>query len=370
MKNNTMTAIIIGILCAILALTVGATVLLIAWDNITSNKTDETESETVNHEIPISPPMELADERHLTFLKTEDDKAYTVKGLLGEVGAIKVVIPETYNGLPVIGIENDAFSSSADLVTVVMPDTLKYIGEGAFESCAKLKNVTLSQNLEYVGDFAFDGCDSLELKEYDNALYLGSEEHPYTMLMSAKNTEIESCKIHKDTRIIYASAFFDCVDLCEISIPDGICQIGVRAFEECYDLFPNPDESSPEYIYTKDAYYLGNEKNPFLVLVEARNNNGVTSVTVHNDTKIIAAGAFVGCENLKSINIPDGLRVIGEFAFEKCTSLKSVTTSSGGSWFILIPDAVYKNTAVSTNDSEKFTLNLVEKYYSCPFIKQ
>ena len=374
MKNNKMTAVIISILCTILALTVGGTALLIAYDTILSNQNgdneSETESESVNDEIPITPPMELADERHLTFLKTEDDMGYTVKGLFGEVGAIKIVIPETFKGLPVIGIENGAFSSSSDLVTVVMPDTLKYIGEGAFESCNNLKDVTLSKNLEYVGDYAFEGCDALELNEYDNALYFGSDENPYIVLMQAKDEGIESCKVHDDTKIIYASAFYNCTELDEVSIPDGIRQIGIGAFEECYDLFPNPDETSPEYTYTKDADYLGNENNPFLVLVRVRGGKNITAIEVHSDTKIIAPGAFVGCEKLESINIPDSLQVIGEYAFEGCKSLESVTVSSGASWYVFVSDAVYQNNVISTNDSEEFLVNLIKKNYACSFIKK
>lgn len=374
MKNNKITVVIIGILCVILTLTLGGTALLIVYDSILPNENgdneSETESESVNNEILINPPMELADERHLTFLKTEDYKAYTVRGLLGEVGAVKVVIPETYDDLPVIGIEDGAFSSSSDLVTVVMPDTLKYIGESAFDSCINLKDVTLSKNLEYVGEFAFDGCDSLELSEYDNALYLGSDEHPYTILMKPKDDEIKSCKVHEDTKIIYHDAFAECVDLNEISIPDGILQIGVDAFNWISDVFSNPDPNSPEYKYTKDAYYLGNENNPFLVLVNVKGAKDITSIEIHSDTKIIAPAAFVGCEKLESINIPDSLQVIGEYAFEGCKSLESVTVNSGASWFVFVSDAVYQNNLISTNDSEEFLANLTKRHYACSFIKK
>lgn len=370
MKKNLMTVIIVAALSILLIITMGSTILLIGGDLLWSylNNSSET-SDSNNEEIAPPPPMELADERHLTFILTNDDTAYTVVGLFSEMGAINIVIPETYRGLPVIGIENDAFSSSSELVSLTMPDTIRYIGQAAFEGCTNLENLDLSPNLEYIGEYAFDGCDSLELTEYDNAFYLGDEEDPYTILMYAADTDIESCNVHEDTRIIYSGAFYECTDLNEINIPDGINQVGIGAFDECYDLFPNPKEDDPDYKYLKGAHYVGNENNPYLILVEARDKKNMTSVEVHPDTQIIAPGAFYECANLETVAIPDSLRVIGEYAFEGCESLENVSVSKGISWRVFNSEAVYYKLLISADTDAKFVSDLVEVYYYCPWIK-
>ena len=370
MKKNLMTVIIVAALSLLLIITLGSTFLLIGGDLIWGylNVPTDTES-SEEEEVTLPPPMDLADERHLSFILTNDDTAYTVVGLFSDTGAINIVIPETYNGLPVIGIENNAFTSSSDLVSLTMPDTIKYIGQAAFEGCTNLENLDLSPNLEYIGEYAFDGCDSLDFTEYDNAFYLGDEESPYTILMYAKDTDIESCNVHEDTRIIYSGAFYECTDLNEISIPDTIRQIGIGAFDECYDLFPNPKEDDPDYQYTKGAHYIGNENNPYLILVEARDKKNVTSLTIHPDTQIIAPGAFYECAKLESINIPSSLRVIGEYAFEGCESLEAVTVSSTSSWRIFNSEAIYYKLIASTSTPDEFTTNLVDVYYYCTWIK-
>lgn len=370
MKKNLMTVIIVAVLSTILIITLGSTILLIGCDQFWPEFDFTTGSEsTDDEEVTLPPPMELADERHLTFILTNDDSAYTVVGLFSDTGAINIVIPETYKGLPVVGIENDAFSSSSDLVSLTMPDTIRYIGQAAFEGCTNLKNLNLSSNLEYIGEYVFDGCDSLEFTEYDNAFYLGDEEDPYTILMYAKDTDIESCNVHEDTKIIYSGAFYECTDLNEISIPDGISQIGIGAFDECYDLFPNPKEDDPNYNYTKSAYYIGNENNPYLILVEARNKKNVSSVEIHPDTQIIAPGAFYECANLENVKIPDSLRVIGEYAFEGCESLETISISKGISWRVYNPEAVYYKLLISADTDANFVADLAEVYYYCAWIK-
>lgn len=43
----------------------------------------------------------------------------------------------------------------------------------------------------------------------------------------------------------------------------------------------------------------------------------------------IGWGAFRGCTNLKSVNIPDSLILIGTYAFDDCTGLENVTIPEG-----------------------------------------
>ncbi|WEK83186.1 MAG: leucine-rich repeat domain-containing protein [Mycoplasma sp.] len=53
--------------------------------------------------------------------------------------------------------------------------------------------------------------------------------------------------------------------------------------------------------------------------------NSLKSITIPNSAKIIETGSFFGCISLVSVNISNGLTSIGNQAFEECWSLASIT---------------------------------------------
>ena len=69
----------------------------------------------------------------------------------------EVVIPAEYNGMPVTRIGEKAFYDNDLIVSVVLPDTMRIIGDSAFYGCGNLRSI----NLEYVSevkDSAFYGA--------------------------------------------------------------------------------------------------------------------------------------------------------------------------------------------------------------------
>jgi hypothetical protein len=74
--------------------------------------------------------------------------------------AADVIVPAGYHGLPVVGIAANVFKGKA-LKTVVIPPSVKTIGESAFEDCASLKTVTISDNVTSIGTAAFKNCKNL-----------------------------------------------------------------------------------------------------------------------------------------------------------------------------------------------------------------
>ncbi len=350
----------IKLFCLILILALCITCVSFVACNDTSDDPPKDNETSTREEETLPPPIELADGDDLSFVLNADKQSYSVLGLFHETGAIRIEIPEEYDGLPVTAICASAFASSAYLESVFVPDTVTHIGHNAFDGCGVLKNVELSKNLVFVGELAFEGCESLELKEYDNALYLGSKSAPYTILIRAADTEIESCTVHNDTKIIYDYAFLECTEIDEITIPDGIIAIGSYVFEDCYDLFPNNAHNG--------AYYLGNSANPYLVLVDTSGERELDELVIEPATKIIAPGAIEGCSNLTSITIPAGVSYIGQYAFEGCTSLSSVTFESEA-WEIIDGEKIHTPITVDSS-SDDIAEDLSEIYYYCAWYKQ
>jgi len=78
----------------------------------------------------------------------------------GTVTTGAVVIPASYNNLPVTAIGSDAFRGT-QITAVTIPDSVKTIGGNAFRDCASLTSVTIGKSVTEIGALAFRGCAKL-----------------------------------------------------------------------------------------------------------------------------------------------------------------------------------------------------------------
>ena len=107
-----------------------------------------------------------------------------------------------------------------------------------------------------------------------------------------------------------------------ISIPNSLTKFNGNEFNLCEKLMYNSYDN---------AWYLGNEENPYLILIKAKSKS-ITQCAINERCKDIANSAFEDCVMLEEINIPNSIKKIGNYAFYKCTSLIN----------IIIPDSVTK----------------------------
>ena len=194
--------------------------------------------------------LTACENEYITYALSEDGSSYFVTGCVGD--SKKIVIPSEYKKLPVTGISDYAFTDCDFLASIEIPNSVKYIGRVAFSGCDSLKKIVIPESVTRISEKAFTSCSSLT------------------------NVEIKT-----NFAIFEQYVFLDC---------DSII----------YNIYDN----------TK---YLGNNDNPYVLLVEPIDNN-VTSCEIHNDTKIIANYAFVNCK-LTNIELPNGVEVVGEGAF-------------------------------------------------------
>ena len=97
-------------------------------------------------------------------------------------------------------IDHLAFSSTA-LESVVIPETVTYIGASVFQNCENLKSVQLPSQIDEIYGSLFNGCINLA-----------------------------SIDLPKNIKRIDGSAFASCSKLTEIIIPEGVTSIGQAAF--------------------------------------------------------------------------------------------------------------------------------------------
>ena len=300
---------------------------------------------------------------------------YTVSGI-GTCTDTEILIPTTYNDLPVVSVEASAFLNNTAITSVVLPDGITSIGEKAFNGCESLTSVTFGKNsqLSSIGPGAFNYCYSLEsITIPESVTNIGSEAFNYCCGLRSvtfgENSQLTS---------IGDGAFNWCESLESITIPASVTSIGEWAFVECYRLVEvwnlsklnitagSEDngyvayyakrvetEPSESYVYTdENGYviyydgkvkalinYIGNETK-LTIPADITELNcfalsdcyNITSVTFGENSQLtsIGEGAFNWCESLESITIPDGVKSIGNHAFAGCSALESIT----------IPDSV------------------------------
>ncbi len=124
-------------------------------------------------------------------------------------------------------------------------------------------------------------------------------------------------------------SFEHCGKLESISIPDSIVAVDEHAFSDCRRL---------KYNEFDNAIYLGNENNPYVLLVQAK-DDGITSCEINSKTKVIGDSAFYWCNGLKNIVVPNSVRTIGQYTFSGCSVLTSIVipesvTTVGKSAFV------------------------------------
>ena len=187
-----------------------------------------------------------------------------------------IVISTTFNGVPVVIIEDGVFKNNKNIRSVSIPNTVHYIGEDAFAFCTALESVVMPEKLKTLGRGAFNGCTSLK-----------------SINLPAGITEIG------------AYAFSECESLSEIVIPEGVTVIGSEAFYLCKNLKKVTLPSTLEWI--QYWAFAGCES--------------LERITIPDSVTQISIRAFSDCKNLSSLTLGAGVELIEESAFENCTSL-------------------------------------------------
>lgn len=239
-------------------------------------------------------------------------EGYAVAGI-GTWTASTLEIPSEYNGLSVTAIKENAFMDNKTLVSVTIPDSVTTIGPSAFAGCTRLKNVTLSNQLLSIAEYAFTDCTALTgISLPDSLTSIG-----YAAFSTC--TKFTSVVIPENVKSIGYCAFAGCSNLTSVSIPDGIEEIGPEVFRYCSKLV---------HTLYENAYYLGNEENPFVFLVQLADPN-ITSIKLHDGLKYIENGAFSDCTALKQVVLPEGMKLVSEGAFKSCISLEEIVLPDG-----------------------------------------
>lgn len=232
----------------------------------------------------------------IKFLLNDDGNSYTVAGVLDET-VRRLEIPEKYEGKPVTAIGAEAFSGPhmkfpcEFLEEVIIPASVEVIGRTAFACCAKMHTFIFKDEsrLRTISEQAFYSCLSLS-----------------------------RIRIPDGVSAIHYSAFYNCQRLTNLTLPKNLSLLD-EYFDNCHSLKLNTYDN---------GQYLGTVDNPYFALVRGTDKN-ITSCLLHEDCKFIIPAALWNHKKLETVVLPEGLIGIGQSAFRNCESLMAVTLPSG-----------------------------------------
>lgn len=264
--------------------------------------------------------------------KITSENTVTLVGYIGS--ATEVTVPSTIEvegkefTVTTIGVEADsswdgAFGHESDITSIVLPTTITSIGDYAFAYCSNLTNISIPSGILSIGRSPFSSCNKLVYNEYSNGYYLGNAENKHVILCDVIDTSVQTFDIHDDCKIIGEETFLDCASMTQISVPDGIVNIGNNSGNSSNMFY---DLANLTYYEYANGYYLGNETNKYLILVDMIDDS-VTEFEIHSSCKILASQS-VGWSDIASIVIPENVTSIGGYSFYACAYLSTITIDS------------------------------------------
>lgn len=231
-----------------------------------------------------------------------------------------IIIPKTFRNAggvacTVTEIGMSAFYNCTELTSVSLPETLDKIGPSSFSGCTTLTTITIPENVSSVSYSAFINCTGLE------ALYF----KPYRSVPSTGS-----------------KYFLGVPEDLLIYVPSVLLDEYKTRWSEMTNIQPEPIEYNGLY-YIVDANNLNASVvqhpagaggyDPLVnIVVPEKINVYDGSFTV----EIIGKNAFYGCEEIKTVSLPNTIVSLDEYAFAYCKALTTITipenVESIGDW--------------------------------------
>ncbi|MBR0485863.1 MAG: leucine-rich repeat domain-containing protein [Oscillospiraceae bacterium] len=223
-------------------------------------------------------------------------------------------IPSEVDGHAVTALAPNCFSECTSLKEVSIPETVTEFGEYAFYACSALEEIRIPASVIQIGNYAFETTENMLLfsvdennpayQSPDGVLYDKSGEtlikYPearpdteYSVLDACRTVEnwafigaqyLEQIDL-KQVQNIGTDAFYFCVSLKNITVPEGVSELNGAVFSYCESL-----------------------------------EQAVLPATL----KSIGENCFYSCTSLKSVNLPEGLEKIGAYSFCHCPALTAL----------------------------------------------
>ena len=267
----------------------------------------------------------------------------------------KVVFPSTIEI-----IDNSSFSGCNMLEEVEFAGggmNLKEIGFGAFRNCTNLKKFDLPNKSIVMGQSVFEGCPLLESEDQFNTVgstlvLCKSDQETITVPEGIKNignrafsgcSNVKKVVLPEGIEVIGEHAFSFLKNLEFVSFPATLKTIEAEAFSCCYNL-QKADLTNVTRVGAKafagcrslsdisfpiEPEALGAEDPESEHMEGVFERVPVKHVEIPTSIMILDSYIFMNNKALTEVKIPGNIKVIGKGAFWGCSNLKSVEIEEG-----------------------------------------
>lgn len=300
--------------------------------------------------------------------------------------AVHIIIPETYDGVPVTVVLENAFKYCSKLQTLSIPNTVTLVGQGAFTGCKALEEVNVRE-IEGVVEPVYWSADGVLFREDFGAnTYLeyfprnkaGDFEIPAgveSILTKAFQYayRLENLTIGVDVTSIAQDAFFYCYELRTITFAEGgskdlvieegaftsvskleriklparLTSVSASTLNKCSKLAVIDVEVGGLNYGSVDGMLTNADMDTILYCPAMRRGQ----LTIPVGITAIGNGAFATRTELTGVEISNKVVSIGENAFSGCESLMSVTFVGGRNEDLVIGASAFANCRSLTNVS-------------------
>lgn len=170
------------------------------------------------------------------------DGTFEIGGYQGSI--TDITVPSNFYGTQVTTVESRAFAENTSLNSVVLPDTMRLIGNGAF-SDSEITSIVIGKNTQSIGSNAFYNCNKLKTVDLGTAL-TAIPGYAFNRCSSLTNVELPDT-----VERIGEYAFFRCTSLEYILIPSSVTEIAANAFEESNRVTIRGEIDSYAYVYAQ-----------------------------------------------------------------------------------------------------------------------
>ena len=214
-----------------------------------------------------------------------------------------------------------------ELANFVIPSSVTSIGTGAFEGCTQMRSITIPSSVTSIGAAPFLKCSNLRSLRYNSvdAVDLGDLELPQM------DREYEPSTALSYQIVATRNSRSSKVSLREYIPPIDTIHIGpgVREIPSCLlgypwnQLLDTTSNTQWTYVNNQSSVIrrIGNGAFANLNLVNAESL--ITDSLVYIDN-----GAFMNCNGLSKVFLPEGCRYVGNAAFRNIPTLDSVSLPS------------------------------------------
>lgn len=291
--------------------------------------------------------------------------AKSLSSLAMNLASVTNVMDGAFDGCSALNVDLSAMTSLLSVGTsafrntaikkIVLPGTLKFLGDFAFERCSEVEYVDLSQtSIENISDGMFKGMTKLETVLLPTNLQtIGKNAFAYTAIksivlpasvVSIADSAFENCTalasadLGTSLESIGAYAFANASSLTVVAIPASVVKIGASAFEESgVSTVSFAADGRTETIEDKAFYHAALQSVTLPKSVKTIGaesfafNLQMTSLTIADGGYLATIGqsAFIGNVNLVSISwgkaAAEVATIVGNSAFEGCTSVEELS---------------------------------------------